>query len=199
MSGMSHSGVVTTAVTTCRAAALAAWLFWVQLPLALLSDVASLGRHTSGLASLQTAVGAQRQLADLQKLLVLLLAHFLGLWPGGKTLGQTTAKLAGSQAPAPSPPEQARQAGGSAVIYRFLFTLLQGFKPSSAGPSRLAVVLCELSCSQAEVQALARLILWCAHTSCWSQHRWPDELLNRVCLQGVRAGRDTAVLVRSTR
>ena len=146
------SNAILTAFTAARSAIQSVWLLYVDLPLAVVSDILHSGQERSGLASLQTAVGLQRALSDLVQLLVALYLQVLRWVPVvGVLLSTITATLLGPLAPAIRQHNHRQRRHRQPVTAGVRLT----------GPARVAIVLNELSCSQAQMQALGRLIVWC--------------------------------------
>ena len=150
------SNAMLTAFCAIRSALQSAWLFYVDLPLAVISDVLHTRKKHSGLASLQTAVGLQRAVSELVQLLLALYLQVLRWVPVfGGLLSTCTAILLGPLAPGVRQRHLRRQRHRSPMANSVGLT----------GPTRVAFVLNELSCSKAEMQALGRLIVWYATPS----------------------------------
>ena len=118
-----------------------AWMLSIGLPVSVvrtLVDRGLRGPFRGDLLSLQTAVGVQRRLQHAVQLCMVLLHQILGALP------QPLTRQAGKPAAQPAPLPVAAAAA-----------------PAAAGPSRAAVVLNELRCSQGEMVALAHLVHWC--------------------------------------
>ena len=89
------------ALSASRSALQSAWLLYIDLPLAVASDVLLSRQQRGGLASLQTCVAAYRTVVDLVQMLVALYVQVLTWIPlVGRSVGLLAASILGPLAPA---------------------------------------------------------------------------------------------------